>query len=542
MNYMRHNRYFFNAVKYIMLAYLTTLISLLITLVIYAISRDNSFRGGSQMTQLQRDIAVRYKKYKLSKKRIPFKEFCYPKEFKIQPQQAFLGEYMSPKGGIPKHGKTILVNHLIGAGKSIVMIEIAMAWAKRGKPLILMPASLIPGFLDEVAQRFPNFDASQLNVMSFNKFATSRKITAPILLIDEAQNITNQKGEYFNAISKFIEKRPELSVCLLTGTPIFDNHSELAAYARLMRLDLPGEFSPDDVRRVFAGKTSFFAGAPQYTFPEAYINIVKCKMSAYQSKWYLSEVEAERKGASLVLSEISNNFYIKSRQRANIVFPSGLTGADGLASLSKHIIEDKLATYSAKYAKLFKKIRKGNLAFIYADFTNEYGIASIVKCMKQFGYKNYLEDGPGKKRYAMFTGDQTMKEKADIRRVFNSAENDNAGQLQVIIGSPAIKSGVNLTRVREVHILNPYWNWSHLMQVMGRAIRFCSHKTLPRDMRFVDIYIYCAVSADYVDSDQPDVEKSVDLYMIDMADRKKEKSEPYLKALTDTALDRGLFQ
>ena len=35
-----------------------------------------------------------YKKYKLSKKKESMKEICKPKNFKLQPQQKFLGEYL----------------------------------------------------------------------------------------------------------------------------------------------------------------------------------------------------------------------------------------------------------------------------------------------------------------------------------------------------------------------------------------------------------------------------------------------------------------
>jgi hypothetical protein len=532
-----------------MLCCATTVIALIISFIMYLVRLPSGFIGGTPMTDSQRKIAKKYKKYKIPKKRAPFREFCYPKEFKIQPQQEFLGQYMAPSA----KPKTILINHLIGAGKSIAIIEIAEKWKDRGKPLILMPASLIAGFRDELGreelrERYPDFSENSVVIMSFNKFAESSGLKAPILLIDESQNLSNENGEYFNSVMKFIDARLDLSVVLLTGTPIFDNPSELNATARMLRINLgnnKGQLpTPDQVRKKFSGHVSFFAGAPDYTFPEAHINIITCKMSAFQTKWYLSEVEAELKknGDGRVFSEIANNFCIKSRQRSNIVFPSGLSGDDGLRALTPHIINEKLATYSAKYAKMFKKLGKGRLAFIYIDFTNEYGIASIIKCLKLYGYKDYLKSGVGRKRYSLFTGEQSMKEKGEIRRIFNSRENDNAEKIQIIIGSPAIKSGVNLTRIRDVHVLSPYWNWSHLQQVIGRAIRFCSHKTLPKELRRVEIYIYCAITADYRDGDKITIDNSVDLYMLEIADRKKEEAEPYIKALMDSAVDRGLFQ
>jgi hypothetical protein len=97
-------------------------------------------------------------------------------------------------------------------------------------------------------------------------------------------------------------------------------------------------------------------------------------------------------------------------------------------------------------------------------------------------------------------------------------------------------------RIRGVHILSPYWNWSRLQQIYGRAVRFCSHKSLPAKMREVEIYIYCAVIHGYRDGDEITPENSIDLYMLNIADKKKEENEPYLRALMDVSIDKLLFQ
>jgi len=38
--------------------------------------------------------------------------------------------------------------------------------------------------------------------------------------------------------------------------------------------------------------------------------------------------------------------------------------------------------------------------------------------------------------------------------------------------------------------MEPYWNYVRLEQVKGRAIRICSHKSLPFDQRTVEVYTY----------------------------------------------------
>jgi hypothetical protein len=245
------------------------------------------------------------------------------------------------------------------------------------------------------------------------------------------------------------------------------------------------------------------------------------------------------KKQQVVLVKIKNDFYVKTRQRSNIVFPNGLTGDEGLRGLSKQLIKNNLAVYSAKFAALLKKLRKRELSFIYSGFTGLGGIAALTKCLRAFGWEDFAVSGPGPRRYAIWSGEESGGEKDRIRQVYNSQSNDDGSQIQVIIGSPAIKEGVSLLRTRQVHILEPYWNHSRLLQVYARAVRFCSHKSLPKAERDVQIYIYAAVTERNPKIISP--ETSVDLYMLDIADQKREASEPYVEALRECAFDKRLW-
>ena len=55
------------------------------------------------------------------------------------------------------------------------------------------------------------------------------------------------------------------------------------------------------------------------------------------------------------------------------------------------------------------------------------------------------------------------------------------------------REGINLYGVRQVHILEPYWNYVRIDQVLGRAIRMRSHTgsdlknpTLPKEKQNVE--------------------------------------------------------
>lgn len=52
--------------------------------------------------------------------------------------------------------------------------------------------------------------------------------------------------------------------------------------------------------------------------------------------------------------------------------------------------------------------------------------------------------------------------------------------------------GISLKNVRQVHIMEPYWNMIRIKQVIGRAIRANSHIDLSPEERHVDIFLYVA--------------------------------------------------
>ena len=56
--------------------------------------------------------------------------------------------------------------------------------------------------------------------------------------------------------------------------------------------------------------------------------------------------------------------------------------------------------------------------------------------------------------------------------------------------------GITLANVRHVHIMEPHWNPARHDQVIGRAIRICSHATLPQEERTVRVSFYLSIFTD----------------------------------------------
>ena len=156
----------------------------------------------------------------------------------------------------------------------------------------------------------------------------------------------------------------------------------------------------------------------------------------------------------------------------------------------------------------------------------------MIKFLEYHGYKNYKVNGEGNKRFALWTGDERLSMKEEIKFTFNKKENFNGSKIKILLGTPSIKEGVSLLRVEQVHILEPYWNMSRLLQIIGRAIRFCSHKDLPSAKRQVEVFLYLATYSGV---------ETVDQKIWSMAKRKHILIEQFETAMKEVAIDCKLF-
>ncbi|ARF08889.1 SNF2-like helicase [Catovirus CTV1] len=406
-------------------------------------------------------------------------------------------------------------------------------------------------------------------IYSYNKFtelALDGKINLKntLLIIDEIQNMVSEEGNFYNVLYEQISNAPkDLRIILLSATPMFDKPHEIALTMNLLRLpkEMPtgrkfdksfiqikktvsGKYNyhlknVDQFKQYIRGYISYFQGAPSYVFPETKIKYIKCEMSDFQFQAYRDVIRGEERNydmsrikydiaEELSVRDLPNNFFIGTRIVSNIVFPNKKINEAGYNSLKEKHIKEQLEKYSIKFFKIIKKIRKKEKIFIYSGFKGYGGIKSLVKVLETFGYKNYLEHGQGTKRFALWTGDQNIKQKNEIKAIYNQKSNMDGSKLKIIIGSSAIKEGVSLLGLKQIHILEPYWNFQRLFQVIGRGSRFCSHKDLPIEERYLNVYIYVATREEI---------ETVDLYLNYLAKQKLKLVREFEKIVKEAAID-----
>ena len=165
-------------------------------------------------------------------------------------------------------------------------------------------------------------------------------------------------------------------------------------------------------------------------------------------------------------------------------------------------------------AMIFHSFSSKGPLVMYSNYVRMEGLEIIKLYLKYFGYVSFIPDkSKSNFTYTEFHGGISMQERARNNKFFNMKENIYGKLIKIILISPAGSEGISLMNVRQVHVLEPYWNEVRIEQLIGRAIRQCSHKDLPMDERYVDIYRYI--------SSRKDKKETTDENILNLAKKKK---------------------
>jgi superfamily II DNA or RNA helicase len=150
-----------------------------------------------------------------------------------------------------------------------------------------------------------------------------------------------------------------------------------------------------------------------------------------------------------------------------------------------------------------------------------------VRTMKKPGdKKNFLPA-----RYSMITGDPRLSPDNDYEiKGLTNEDNKDGNKVKVVLISKAGSEGVDFKYIRQVHILEPWYNMNRIEQIIGRAVRNFSHKDLPFEKRNVQIFMYGTIL-------ENNNEESADLYVYRVAEYKAIQIGKVSRVLKETAVD-----
>ena len=224
---------------------------------------------------------------------------------------------------------------------------------------------------------------------------------------------------------------------------------------------------------------------------------------------------------------------------------------------------DEIGNYSSKIKCIIDKIyntdtdvvSKG-IILIYSQYIDS-GLIPMALALEEMGFTRYGQQGikplfknrpsevvdvrtmkpPADKRnfmparYAMITGDLKLSPNNDFEvKGLTGEDNKDGNKVKVVLISKAGSEGIDLKFIRQVHILEPWYNMNRIEQITGRAVRNFSHKDLPFEERNVEIYMHGTIL-------DKNIEEAADLYVYRVAEYKAIQIGKVTRVLKETAVD-----
>jgi len=376
-----------------------------------------------------------------------------------------------------------------------------------------------------------------------------------LLIVDEAHNLReglSENKQVADALTRIVQVANGMTLVLLTATPMYDSFQEILFFFNLFLwndkkqkptdklvssdfFDSNGAFLNPENETTFRGwcheYVSFIRGENPFTFPFRLpppdSMIVPPKRQNYKGtritkpRKYLplvgSIVEGTQKDRvaevsgriqedmipTIVVSPDGRSItqcFLKSGNPARFQYKYA-AGVEGFLSPSR------IRSHAAKFATIIKCIQESTgIVFVYSNYVRG-GVLQFAMALEEHGFEpamgpKLLENtsgeyiGPSLGKYAFLTSEMSQRQVDTLIRRLRRTENANGSDIRIIIGSPLISEGIDFKFVRQVHILDPWYNMSRLDQIIGRGLRTGSHCALDFQDQNCTVYLHVCRYAD----------------------------------------------
>ena len=247
----------------------------------------------------------------------------------------------------------------------------------------------------------------------------------------------------------------------------------------------------------------------------------------------------------------------KKIQISNVFYPTEKYGRDGFNSCFEKsgnmyryktplqfLSYSNISHYSPKIKNILDYVVKSEgIIFIYSQYYYS-GIYPIAFALEHIGFKRYdsssslgsgfqIEDKNKTQNYsyAIISTDKHLSPDNNtlISRI-KSKDNIDGNKIKVVIVSKIGTEGIDFKCIREVHILEPWYNLSRTEQIIGRAVRRCSHVDLPQEKRNVTIFLHASCL-------ENKERESIDLQIYRIASNKQRRMKQLEQVLQENAID-----
>jgi len=215
--------------------------------------------------------------------------------------------------------------------------------------------------------------------------------------------------------------------------------------------------------------------------------------------------------------------------------------------------KDHLGLYSGKFLLLSEIIRKTKgIILIYSRYIYS-GVMPIAVMLEHMGFSRLntdnILDKPNITHNATYEGIENPKycilSSSDpeimgnttidsLMKVINSSSNKNGELVKIVLMTPVAGEGLNFMGIREIHLLESWYHFNRVDQIIGRGIRNCSHKHLPIEERNVTVFMHCGING-YEN-------ETADIHAFRISARKLHQTYLIDEIIRNNAIDCSLFK
>ena len=248
----------------------------------------------------------------------------------------------------------------------------------------------------------------------------------------------------------------------------------------------------------------------------------------------LDNKNIEKIKKNMINEEMSSENQIKISKEYKERINNALVKLDN--TKEQYLTLDKLEKYSPKMKKIMECIMKSpGLVLVYSQFRKLEGLGVFELVLRANGFAKFGEKKSGN-MFAVYSGEEKSEYREETLKVFNSPENKLGSKLKVLMISSAGSEGLDLKNIRQIHIMEPYWNEVRIKQVIGRGVRHESHIDLPEKDRNVSVYRYYSLMSEK-DKEFSKEKKSTDQYVYEVALKKEGITNDILDTFKEVAFD-----
>lgn len=429
----------------------------------------------------------------------------------------------------------LIVFHTVGSGKTLTSILCSQCYLDKfpnNKVIVITPSGLKDNFIKEMKTAYGNIiKEDKYEFYSYEKFTRENKKMEKIkcqnslIIIDEAHNLRTsfdgKKGIRNGIITECAEKAHR--VLLLSGTPIYNNYKDIVSLYNMIRP----------------------IGEKKWTEKTFKIEFLKCKIS-YYSPDILTDPNFPKKRIHDIYIDMSPSYLIKYDKMIDYIQGNASKTIDSYDPLKLQAFYNKIR----RAANELDSVDGSKIRYIYNEIIKNDKKKIIV-------YSNFLASGnkileellkANNIPYGYIEGDKSLKDRTKLVQLYNE------NKIRVLLLSKAGGEGLDLKETNSVYILEPSWNQSNEDQVIGRAVRFKSHKD---SNTVVDIYhlyhikptdrTYFRKITDYIrdktktkiDNPLDPYDNSIDLFMKVLLEKKQENLNDFIEQIKNLTIEKN---